>query len=133
MAKFRRLWAQAQSMDKAELTELIERILPRAEGGKRILRLKTEADRLAAPMVIVGAFSLDALPGDEALALMQEAENATSPEQTPGTRSWSFDDPEIARMSFEERKQKGYVIPLEEHPLRQALLMWRAPPRWPPK
>jgi hypothetical protein len=121
--KFRRLIAQALAADQAEMRALIERILPRGEGGKRVLRLESDADRKTAPLAIAAAVSADAITGDEAEELKRQAENPSDEAKTK--RPWWEDPPPgFQRLTPEERRQAGYVRPPEEHPLADAIRAW---------
>ena len=121
---FRRLLAQALSIDEGEKRALIERILPRGEGGKRVLRLESDADRQTAPLAIAAALSDDAITGEEAEELKRQAENAGKPAET--SRPWWEDPPPgIELLSTEECRRLGYVWPLEQDPLRESILAWR--------
>jgi hypothetical protein len=99
---FRRLAARARSVDRAELRVLTERILPRRDGNGPTLRLKTDADRRAAPMVIVAAVLADAITGQEADDLLQQVENPQAP------------------------RDVGYG-PREDDPLADAICAWGQP------
>ena len=115
---FRRLLAQARTADQGEIRALIERILPRGEGGARVLRLKTDADRREAPLAIAAALATDAITGDEAEELKRQAEN-------PPKRPWWEDPPPgFERLSPQERREAGYVRPLEDDPLADAIRAW---------
>jgi hypothetical protein len=129
---FRRLLAQALSIDEGEKRALIERLLPRGEGGKRVLRLESDADRQSAPLAIAAALSDDAITGEEAEELKRQAENAGKPAET-GRPWWEDPPPGIELLSTEECRRLGYVWPLEQDPLRESILAWReSARRWAP-
>jgi hypothetical protein len=87
--KFRRIAAAALTADPGEMRALIERILPpREEGAAPVLHIGTAADHRAAPAAIVAAFFADKLTGDEAAALLRQAEDPAS--LTEG-RAWTVD------------------------------------------
>jgi len=73
---FRRLLAQALAADEDEMRALVERVLPRGKGGKRVLRLENEDDRRWLPLAIVAALSVDAITGDEVEDLKRQAKSA---------------------------------------------------------
>jgi len=112
---FRRLLAQALAADEDEMRALVERVLPRGKGGKRVLRLENEDDRRWLPLAIVAALSVDAITGDEVEDLKRQAKSA---EVRP---PWLDDySPELLRMHPLERIRLGYV-PSSKHvfpPLR---------------
>jgi hypothetical protein len=102
---FRRLLAQARTADQGEIRALIERILPRGEGGARVLRLKTDADRREAPLAIAAALATDAITGDEAEELKRQA----VAERTQARRSfWDDTPPDLVALSPLERRRLGY-------------------------
>ena len=69
--KFRRIAAEALSIDPAEMRARTARILPpRGEGAAPVLRVASEADDRAAPAVIVAAFFADQITADEAVTLL---------------------------------------------------------------
>ena len=101
---FRRLLAQVLAADEDEMRALVERLLPRGEGGKRALRPQDEGDRPLIPLAIVAALSADAITGDEAEELKRQAKSA---EVRP---LWRDDDPpELLLISPLERIRLGYV------------------------
>jgi hypothetical protein len=87
--KFRRFFAQAASTASADRRALIERILPLTEGGKRRLRLRTQADCDAAPRAIIAAWIADDITGQEAEELLQKVEKV---HESPQERFWSHPD-----------------------------------------
>jgi hypothetical protein len=118
---FRRLLAQTLAADEDEIRALIERMLPPGEGGKRVLRLESDDDRQLARLAIVAALSVDAITGDEVEELRRQANNVLNPTAPP--RPW-WEDPRFARLNPEERRQSGYVRPLEEDPLAESIRAW---------
>jgi hypothetical protein len=124
--KIRRTLARALSMDEGEKRALIERILPRGEGGKRALRLESDADRQTALLAIAAALSADAITGEEAEELKRQAGNAPKPAQ----RNWPWwyenPPPGFECLTPDERERLGYVWPKDTpHPLEAALRAWR--------
>ena len=134
--KFRRIAAEALSMDPKEMRERMARILPpRGEGTAPILRVETEADDRAAPAVIVAAFFADQITADEAVALLgqvgtkesreriEEAESARVMREfdirfyrglVEGPRMWGIEpEPEFLR-SINEKLVKWGAEPLKE-------------------
>lgn len=127
--KIRRTLARALSTDEGEKRALIERILPPGEGGKRVLRLESDADRRTALLAIAAAVSADAITGEEAEELRRQAENPREPTQTNSRWWWLTDPPPgFDRLSDEERER----IALEKHPLAASIRAWRgeAPSIW---
>jgi hypothetical protein len=108
-SRIRRTLARALSIDEGEKRALIERILPLGEGGKRVLRLESDADRQQALLAIAAAVSADAITGEQAEELKRQAENAREP--TPAKLrpqeypSWT----ETARLN--EAKIMGLAVP----------------------
>ena len=101
---FRRLLAQVLAADEDEMRALVERLLPRGEGGKRVLRLQHDGDRPLIPLAIVAALSADAIAGDEAEELKRQAKSA---EVRP---PWWDDCPrELLHLDPLERIRLGYV------------------------
>jgi hypothetical protein len=84
--RIRRTLARALSIDEDEKRALIERILPRGEGGQRELRLESDADRQQALLAIVAAVSADAITGDEAEELRRRVESGEASKQAEETR-----------------------------------------------
>jgi hypothetical protein len=97
--KFRRAFAQAVSAKPADRRALIERILPPAEGGKRRLRLRSFADRDAAPGAIVAAWLGDQITAEEADDLLRQVRDALEADLL-----WTHPD---------------------DHPLKESLRAWR--------
>jgi hypothetical protein len=120
---FRRLLAQALAADQDAMRALVERVLPRGEGGKRMLRLENDDDRQFVRLAIVAALSVDAITGDEVEKLNRQANNLLKPTAPPWP-CWEDPPPGFALLSPEERRQLGYVRPLEEHPLAEAIRAW---------
>jgi len=89
---FRRLLAQALAADQHEMRALFERILPRGEGGARVLRLASEPDRQAAPLAIVAALSADAITADQAENLLDQVTNAPARTREEAMARWEAEE-----------------------------------------
>jgi hypothetical protein len=86
--KFRRIAAEALSMDPKDMHERMARILPpRGENAAPVLRVETEADDRAAPAVIVAAFFADQITGNEAVTLRSQVETKESLERVEKAQS----------------------------------------------
>jgi hypothetical protein len=104
---FRRLLAQALAADEGEMRALIERVLPRAKDGKRVLRPENDNDCQLLPLAIVAALSADAITGDEAEELKRQAKDAK-----PTNRLFWDDYPrELVLLNPLERIRLGYPPP----------------------
>jgi hypothetical protein len=98
--QFRRLVAQARSADQTETRALIERLVRRGEGGAPMLCLETDADRRAAPSVIVAAALADMITGDEAQELSGQLETP----QTHTDEEWARIEREDLHLPPRERR-----------------------------
>ena len=107
-SRIRRTLARALSKDEGEKRALIDRILPRGEGGKRVLRLEKEDDRQLLPLAIVAALSADAITGDEAEELTRQVKNVA----VSKPRLWEDNcPPELLALNPLERLRLGYAPP----------------------
>jgi hypothetical protein len=115
-SKMRRTLARALSIDEGEKRALIERILPRGENGKRVLRLESDDDRQQALLAIAAAVSADAITGDEAEDLRRRAESEAASqqaEQTP-TVDWDEWNAQFIRGLVEDPRKYWGIEPDEE-------------------
>jgi hypothetical protein len=115
--KFRRTLAQALSIDEGEKRALIERILPRGEGGKRGLRIESDADRQTALLAIAAALSADAITGDEAEDLRKRVESEAASQQAEQARTtvdWDEWNAQFIRGLVEGPRKYWGIEPDEE-------------------
>jgi hypothetical protein len=127
--KIRRLAAQVLSADPDEMRALRQRLLPpRGDEGAPVLRIKSEADRTAAPAAILSAVLADEITAEEADDLMQRAERPQGRTQAQQDRPYWIDPPpELSHLSPEELRQAGYLWRPELDPLADAIRAWGEP------